>query len=233
MSAQHPPYNAFLRACAVYLRARWVGWAFLALLASVAFFSARLALTTVYKAPRSSVASQQKHAPDFTVSRFTVWRSSLDGASEYQFSGDSLVRYRDDLSAVVVKPSIAVSTLTQNPSVQQHRQVLTTIRAERGLMRNDGELFQFMGDVTVQRTAGAQPSKTNAQAGTAYARALSTLQSDSLVLLPDVDRVSTRSAVTVTQGAYQSIAKGGLDYAHADASLQLLGGVRSVIPAQK
>jgi arabinose-5-phosphate isomerase len=198
-----------------FVRARLMGWGFVAVLAVVAFFSARLALDTQHKAPRELGSTAKKHATDFTAKQFTVWRSSLDGATQYRLTGESITHYRDDLSSVIVKPLVIAKTQLTSPKPNQHRSVLTTITAGHGLIRNDGELIQLTRAVKVQRKT---PDA-----------ALSTLQSDSLVLLPDTDAVLSRSAVTLTLGKHQSIAKGGLDYAHADAELQLIGPVRTTL----
>jgi lipopolysaccharide export system protein LptC len=181
----------------------------------VAFFSARLALDTQFKTPRSAAPVGQKHAPDFTAKQFTIWRSSLDGATQYQLTGDSIIHYRDDLSSVLIKPIVVAKTSNPQAKPNQHRQVVTTIVAGNGLIRNEGELIQFTNAVKVVRKAPDAP--------------LSTLQSDSLVMLPDTDWVVTRSPVTVTNGQNQSIAKGGLEYSHTDADFQLAGPVRTTI----
>ncbi len=193
-----------------FLRARLIGWGFIAFLALVALFSARLALNTQYKAPRAAVIVGQKHAPDFTANQFTLWRNSLDGTTQYQVSGDAFTHYRDDLSSELVKPLIVVKTQSASQVA-----LTTTLTANNGLIRNDGELVQLMGTVNVQR-------KTNSTS-------LSTLQTDSLVLAPDIDLVVSRSPVTLTQGKNQSVAQGGISYSHADAVLQLTGNVRTII----
>jgi lipopolysaccharide export system protein LptC len=198
-----------------FLRARLIGWGFLALLAAVAFFSARLALDTQFKAPRSTAPVGQKHAPDFTAKQFTLWRSSLDGATQYQLTGESIIHYRDDLSSLLLNPLFVAKTNKPQAKANQHRELTTTISASNGLIRNDGELIQFTNDVKVLRKA---PDAL-----------LSTLESDSLVVLPDTDWVATRSPVTLTNGKNQSIAKGGLTYSHTDAYFQLAGPVRTTI----
>ncbi len=199
-----------------FVRARLIGWGFVALLAIVAYFSARLALDTQQKTPRGSAAlAQTKHAPDFTAKHFTVWRSSLDGQTQYQLTGESMIHYRDDLSSVLVKPIVVAKTSAASAKPNQHRYLTTTITANHGLIRNDGELVQFTNAVKVTRKTPTA--------------ALSSLQSDSLVLLPDTDTVATHSPVTLSQGKNQSIAQGGLEYSHADAELQLIGPVRTTI----
>jgi lipopolysaccharide export system protein LptC len=193
-----------------FLRARMIGWGFIALLAMIAFFSARLALSTQYKAPRATVSVGQKHASDFTAKKFTLWRSSLDGASQYQLSGDTIVHYRDDLSSELEKPFITAKTKALNTAY-----LTTTITADKGVIRNDGELVLLTNHVNVVRKT---PNT-----------ALSTLQSDSLVLAPDVDYIVTKSPVTVTQDRNQSVAQGGISYSHTDAILQLTGNVHTTI----
>lgn len=203
-----------------FVRARLIGWGFLAILIAVAYFSARLALDTQYKEARSTPTVGQKHAPDFSAKRFTVWRSSLDGSTQYQLSADSMVHYRDDLSSVLQNPVVVAKTTVANTgnttsAANKHPTVNTTITAGQGLIRNDGELVQFTQAVRVVRKASHQP--------------LSTLQSDSLVILPDSDWVVTRSPVTLSQGKHQSIAQGGMEYSHSDADLLLTGAVRTTI----
>jgi lipopolysaccharide export system protein LptC len=198
-----------------FMRVRLVGWGFIALLAIIAYFSARLALDTQYKAPRASKAVGQKHAPDFSAKQFTLWRSSLDGATQYQLTGESIIHYRDDLSSVVVKPHIIAKTTMANAKPNQHRQLQTTVTANDGLIRNDGELVQLTHAVNIVRNVAGMPA--------------STLQSDSFVIAPDADWVSTRSPVTLTQGKNQTTALGGLEYHHADAQFQLSGRVHSII----
>jgi lipopolysaccharide export system protein LptC len=193
---------------AQFVRARLVGWGFIALLTVVAYFSAQLALSTQVKAPRVGAAMGQQHAPDFTAKTFTVWRSSLDGTTQYQLTGDSLVHYRDDLSSVLIKPLIVATNTVSGKRI-------TTITAEHGLIRNNGELLQLTRKVKVVRTLNAaEPS---------------TLESDSLVLAPDINFVITRSPITLTQGANQSTAQGGIEYTHTDSTLQLTGNVRTIL----
>jgi lipopolysaccharide export system protein LptC len=198
-----------------FVRARLIGWGFIALLATVAYFSARLALDTQYKAPRSAPVMGQKHVPDFTAKNFTLWRSSLDGATQYQLTADSMVHYRDDLSSILVKPVIHAKTASPNAGVGRHASVDTHIVAGNGLVRNDGELIQLTNAVKVTRTApGIEKS---------------TLQSASLVVMPDTDWVVTRSPVTLSQGKNSSFAQGGMEYSHMDADLQLKGPVRTTL----
>jgi lipopolysaccharide export system protein LptC len=198
-----------------FVRARLIGWSFIAVLAVVAYFSARLALDTQYKAPRSAPTVGQKHAPDFTAKNFTVWRSSIDGKTQYQLTADSMVHYRDDLSSVLVKPVVQVKTMNPNSGASQHASVQTHIVADNGLIRNDGELIQLTSAVKVTRTAPGV--------------ATSTLKSASLVVMPDTDWVVTRSPVTLTQGKNISVAQGGMEYTHIDAELQLKGPVRTTL----
>jgi lipopolysaccharide export system protein LptC len=198
-----------------FVRARLIGWGFIAVLAVVAYFSARLALDTQYKAPRGAPTLGQKHAPDFTAKNFTVWRSSIDGKTQYQLTADSMVHYRDDLSSVLVKPVIHAKTMSTNAGTNHHPTLQTHIVAGNGLVRNDGELIQLTNAVKVTRTAPGV--------------ATSTLQSASLVVMPDTDWVVTRSPVTLTQGKNISVAQGGMEYTHTDADLQLKGPVRTTL----
>ncbi len=198
-----------------FMRARLIGWGFIALLAIVAYFSARLALDTQYKAPRVAAPVGQKHAPDFTAKNFSLWRSSLDGKSQYQLIADSMVHYRDDLSSVLTKPVIHAKTLNQNAGANQHNMIQTHIVAGNGLIRNDGELIQFSNTVKVTRTALGMPT--------------STLLSASLVVMPDTDWVATNSPTTLIQGKNISVAQGGMEYTHTDADLRLKGPVRTTI----
>jgi lipopolysaccharide export system protein LptC len=201
-----PALSGFVR----FFRARLIGWGFIALLLIVAFLSARLALSTQYKMPRTAAMSGQKHAPDFSAKQFTLWRSSLDGATQYQFSGDSITHFRDDLSSIVVKPLMIAKTKSANTA-----DLTTTITADHALIRNDGEIVQFTNTVSVTRKTPTA--------------ALSSLQSDSLVLAPDINLIITKSPVIVTHGRNQSLAQGGISYSHTDAVLQLTGGVRTII----
>jgi lipopolysaccharide export system protein LptC len=198
-----------------FVRARLIGWGFIAVLAVVAYFSARLALDTQYKAPRAAPTVGQKHAPDFTAKNFTVWRSSIDGKTQYQLTADSMVHYRDDLSSVLLRPVIHAKTVNPNAGANQHRMIETHIVAGNGLVRNEGELIQFTHAVKVTRTAPNVP--------------VNTLQSESLIVMPDTDWVVTRSPVILTQGKNISVAQGGMEYSHTDADLQLQGSVRTTL----
>lgn len=209
-AAPRQPWAGLLQ----FVRARLIGWGFIAILALVALFSARLALNTQYKTPRPAAAIGQKHAPDFTATQFTLWRNSLDGTTQYQVSGDTITHYRDDLSSVLIKPLIVAKTQSTGAAAATNA-ITTTITANDGLIRNDGELVQLMGKVHVQRTTRNT--------------SLSSLQTDSLILAPDVDLVVSRSPVTLTQAKNQSTAQGGISYSHADAVLQLAGNVHTTI----
>ncbi len=198
-----------------FVRARLIGWGFIAVLATVAYFSARLALETQYKVPRSAPVVGQKHAPDFTAKNFTLWRISLDGTTQYQLTAESMVHFRDDLSSVLVKPVIDAKTAGYNPATDHHATTQTQIVADKGLVRNDGEIIQFTNAVKVTRSApGAEKS---------------TLHTASLVLMPDTDWVVTRSPITLTQGKNISVAQGGLEYTHANAVMQLKGPIRTTL----
>jgi lipopolysaccharide export system protein LptC len=206
-----------------FVRPRLFGWGFVGVLAVVAYFSTRLALDAQYKTPRSVAAAGSRHAPDFTAKQFTLWRSSLDGATQYQLQAQSMVHYRDDLSSELVNPTMVAKTQpggaaavasAARAGLPPPKPVETVIIAGKGLVRNDGELIEFTEAVKVQRSAGNVP--------------LSTLETASLVLLPDSDWVVTRSPVTMTQGKNSSTAQGGIEYSHSDAQLQLKGPVQMV-----
>ncbi len=212
MAAAAPLAKSPLRSAVQFLRVRAVGWGFIALLAIVAYFSARLALNTQFKAPRTAGAPTQKHGPDFTAKQFSLWRTSLDGETQYKLTGDSLIHYRDDLSSVLVQPRIVAVT-------KRGIERTTTVSANNGLIRNEGELVQFTQNVKITRESRGS--------------ATSTLASDSFVIAPDINLIVTRSPVTVTQGKHQSTALGGIEYAHNDATLQMSGTVRTIIAPQQ
>ncbi len=220
-----------------FVRARFLGWGFIAVLALIAYFSARMALEPTVKAASRSPSSTVRHLPDFTAKHFTIWRNSLDGSSQYQLQAQSMTHYRDDLSTVLLKPVIHITTAPAKPngvsSVEstgaqplpalkatntKHARVDTHIVADHGWVRNDGELIQLTQQVKVTRKASGVPT--------------STLQSASLVLLPDTDWVATHSPVLLTQGKNVANAQGGLEYTHSDAVLDLLGPVRMTLPSK-
>ena len=220
VAVANPPMR-WLASAASYVRARWVSWLFVGTLATIALLSSRLALQTKPTTSKAAAGSTVlRHAPDFSATQIVQWRSSADGATRYRIQAAAVTHYRDDLSSVWTLPEIeanAVKSPTQGTTsnIPQHSTLRTHIRAQTATAYNDGERIEFAGQVRVDREpAGAVPTA---------------LASETLTVLTDTATISTRSAVTLTQGANRSAAESGLSYQHADAILTLNGRVRTTL----
>ena len=206
-----------------YARARWVGWAFLAILTAIAAWSTQVALSSKPSAPKSNQGPSLKHELDFSTKKIEQWRSSKDGTTRYHLKADSAVHYRDDLSSDWLNPSIVA--LTNNKvkdtsaaaNQSKHSVLTTTMLANSAQAFNDGERIELVGNVRIERRAPTMPTNT--------------LQSEALTLFSDTDTVTTTKKVALTQGKNSSVAQNGLEYKHADAVMTMNGPVRTTLQA--
>ena len=213
----------FLKAVGNYIRTRWVSWAFLLALLVIAIYSSQVALESKPRTLRAGTGPSLKHEPDFIATNWVQFRSSADGLTRYQLKAASLTHYRDDLSTQWVQPDISARTMANSapaadPAISKHSTVTTRIRANTAQVFNDGERIEFAGSVRVERKAdGVEPSA---------------LTSNALTMMTDTSVLSTKSAVTMTQGKSKTQSDAGLSYQHNDAELVFPGRSRTTIAAR-
>jgi lipopolysaccharide export system protein LptC len=142
-------------------------------------------------------------APDFVVENFQATRMNLDGTERYAVIARKMVHYAENDSSVLDEPQL----FHYDP-----QSATMSIRANQGIMSNNGENAYFVGDVHVRRAAyGPNPEMS--------------LLTTYLHVIPDQDLVKTDREVTLTSG--NSTLKGlGLEFNNKTREMKLLSDVK-------
>jgi lipopolysaccharide export system protein LptC len=178
---------------------RWLAYVPALLLAALAALSYWLDEKVQPQARHESSAGD----PDFLVEDFVVTRMDREGKPRYVVQAKKLVHYPGDNSTTLEQPQLTHFDPQTAP---------VTIRANQGLLSNNGETATFTGDVLVRRLAyGEEPELS--------------LQTSFLQVIPDQDLAKTDREVTLTRGnsVLHSV---GLEFNNATRSLKLLSRVR-------
>lgn len=141
--------------------------------------------------------------PDFLVENFVTVRMNSEGKPRYAVQAKRLAHYPGDNSTMLDHPQLTHYDPQTAP---------VTIRANQGLLSNNGENAYFTGDVLVRRQAhGEQPELS--------------LETSYLHVIPDQDLAKTDREVTLRRGN-STLRSVGLEFNHATRSLKLLSQVR-------
>jgi len=144
-----------------------------------------------------------KSDPDFLVEDFVATRMDAEGKPRYAVQARKLVHYPGDNSTVLDQPQLTHFDPQTAP---------VTIRADHGLLSNDGETADFTGGVLVRRLAyGDEPELS--------------LRTNFLQVIPDQDLAKTDQEVTLTRGN-STLKSVGLEFNNATRSVKLLSQVR-------
>ena len=101
---------------------------------------------TPTSAGAESTIDMQATQSDYYLEDFVTQKFSVDGALEYEVSGDTLLHYPEDNRSEIIKPDVTL-----------HRPPVTwKVVSEKGLLVKDPEIFTLQGDVRVERTAHNQ-----------------------------------------------------------------------------
>ena len=143
--------------------------------------------------------SRQTHEPDSWANDFVMLRTNEQGMAINRLEGDKMLHYPDDdsyhLNQVVV-------------TVKQNTNPITTATSNTAIMDNQGSRIQLIGNAYVQR----QPDEK----GDAFS-----IQSQTLTLFPDEDKVQTDDPATVINGSNTLKGK-GMYYDNTTRQLQVL-----------
>ena len=148
------------------------------LLLILALAAASLWLERAVQEPEHDRSAKMRHDPDFIVENFGIVKMNAAGRPEYTLSAERMLHYPDDESTSIVAPRV----------VQRHDNAAPiVISAERGLVSKNGDEASFSGGVVVVREAG-------------HGRDELRIQTDYLLVLPDLDLARTDKPVVITEG---------------------------------
>ncbi len=101
---------------------------------------------TPTSADAESTIDMQATQSDYYLEDFVTQKFSIDGALEYEVSGNTLLHYPEDNRSEITKPDVTL-----------HRPPVTwKVVSEKGMLVKDPEIFTLQGDVRVERTAQNQ-----------------------------------------------------------------------------
>jgi lipopolysaccharide export system protein LptC len=151
---------------------------------------------------------QFRSEPDYIIDRFSVVRMTKEGKPAYIISGDKLTHRPIDDASDIVKPFI--NTLDgQHPPM--------TVRADTARVDQGNSRIKFNGNVDAVRPAGEKSQSM-------------TLQSSTLTVFPDEERMETDAPVELHLG--KTVATGvGMTANNATLQTHLGGRGKITVPA--
>jgi lipopolysaccharide export system protein LptC len=183
------------------MKIRWMAWVPALLMAGLAALTWWLDQMVQPLAAARDPASHDD--PDFVVDNFQAMRMNLDGTQRYAIVADRMVHYPGDNSAVLDRPHLTHFDPLKGP---------VSIRANQGVMENNGENAFFSGDVQVKRAAFGN-------------NAAMAMYTSFLHVIPDKDLVKTDREVTLISGN-STLKSVGLEFNNKTRELRLLSNVK-------
>jgi len=183
------------------MKIRWMAWVPAVLMAGLAALTWWLDQMVQPLAAARDPAS--RNDPDFVVDNFQTMRMNLDGTQRYAVIADRMVHYPGDNSAVLDRPHLTHFDPVKGP---------VSIRANQGVMENNGENAFFSGDVQVKRAAYGD-------------NAALAMYTTFLHVIPDKDVVKTDREVTLVSGN-STLKSVGLEFNNKTRELRLLSNVK-------
>jgi lipopolysaccharide export system protein LptC len=183
------------------MRVRWVAWVPALLMAALAGLT--WWLDQVVQPLAATKAPGTRNDPDFMVDNFSAMRMNEDGRPRYSIVARRMVHYLGDNSAVLDHPFLTHLDPEKGP---------VSIKANQGVMENNGENAFFSGDVQVKRAAYGQ----NAEMA---------MFTSFLHVIPDKDLVKTDREVTLVSGN-STLKSVGLEFNNKTRELRLLSNVK-------
>lgn len=202
-----------------YLRYRWMSWLFIIVLAVVALWSARVALQTKPKEVSFKEPTVLKHEPDFEATQLKLWRTSNNGQMRMTISGDKVVHYRDDKSSTYDKPKI----------VLQGKGYTTRVVADMGLMLNDGEQLDLIGNVSIDKKLDTSVRSVNGK----KLESPVSFKTERLSFYANEKKISTQTATVFEQGVNVLKAAAGFEYHYDQETITFFGPVRAQLSSSK
>jgi len=180
------------------------------LLLILALAAGSLWLERAVQAPEHDKSGKLRHDPDFIAEDFGITKIDVTGKPEYILSAERMQHYPDDESTSVVAPRLVQRHDHANPIV---------IRADRGLIANNGKEASFYGSVVVVREAGRGQSELR-------------VQTEYLQVVPDRDLARTDKPVIITEGRSR-LSGVGMEFNNRTRQFALQSQVRGTFDARK
>ena len=180
------------------------------LLLILALAAASLWLERAVQAPERDKSGKMRHDPDFIAEDFGITKIDATGKPEYILSAERMQHYPDDESTSVTAPQLVQRREDANPDV---------IRAERGMITQNGEEASFYGSVVVVREAGRGQSELR-------------VQTEYLQVIPDRDLARTDQPVFITEGR-SKLSGVGMEFNNKTRQFALQSQVRGTFDAGK
>ena len=182
------------------MKDRWLAYVPALLLAALALLTYWLDQKVQ---PLGQALAGKRHNPDFVIENFTATRMGLDGAQRYALTARKMMHYPDDNSSILEAPELTHFDPEKAPA---------TIRADEGIVSNNGEDVYFKGDVRLKRPAYADHEELRMV--TSY-----------LHVIPEQSFAETDREVTLSSG--NSVVKSvGLEFDNELHTVKLLSNVR-------
>lgn len=178
------------------------------LLLILALAAASLWLERAVQAPERDRSGKSRHDPDFIAEDFGIVKMSAAGKPEYLLAARRMLHYPDDDTTSIVAPRLEQRHANSAPIV---------IRADRGLVSEDGDDASFYGNVVVVRQAVKGQDELR-------------VQTEYLQVLPERDLARTDRAVTITQGRSR-LSGTGMELNNKTRQLTLRSQVRGTFHA--
>jgi len=180
------------------------------LLLILALAAGSLWLERAVQAPERDKSGKMRHDPDFIAEDFGITKIDATGKPEYILSAARMQHYPDDESTSVTAPQLVQRHEDANPIV---------IRAERGMITQNGEEASFYGSVVVVREAGRGQNELR-------------LQTEYLQVIPDRDLARTDQPVFITEGR-SKLSGVGMEFNNKTRQFALQSQVRGTFDAGK
>jgi len=179
---------------------RWRAWVPALMLAALAALTWWLDQKVQPVSPKDAPSRSD---PDFVVDNFEATRLNEQGIERYGIVAKKMVHYPGDNSAVLDQPVLTHFDPESAP---------VSIRANQGMLENNGENAYFTGDVQIHRAAYAD----NAEMA---------LYTTFLHVIPDQDLVKTDREVTMVSGN-STVKAVGLEFDNRKREVKLLSNVK-------
>jgi lipopolysaccharide export system protein LptC len=186
------------------MKIRWMAWVPVFLMAGLAGLTWWLDQMVQPLTGAKDPASPSE--PDFVVDNFEATRMNLDGTQRYAVVANRMVHYPGDNTAVLDHPYLTHFDPNKAP---------VSIRANQGVMENNGENAFFTGDVQVKRAAFGNDAEI-------------VMYTSFLHVIPDKDLVKTDREVTFVSGN-STLKSVGLEFNNKTRELKLLSNVKGQI----
>lgn len=163
----------------------------------------------------AAASNQVRSAPDYFVEQFNFVRLSQSGKTNYRVTGDKLTHFPKEDEFEITQPRIIGIDQEQTPmNIRADRAVIKQKVKEDGQAKPEDQIL-MLGNVLVERSATTKLAKLK-------------LETESLTLFPDSERMKTDAPVIMTTASAVLTAL-GLEANNTTQQITFPGRVNMVI----